>query len=237
MLSIDGLANIRDLGGLSRRHGGLTPSGVFLRSETLDRVSADGWQALHDHGVRTVIDLRRPDEVTGAVPAEITRVCVDLDGTDDTEFWAPYEADGRWSTPLYYLPHLRDLPHRLTAVLDAVAAADDGAVLFHCAAGWDRTGLVAAVLLRALDVTADDAAADYLGSFANAETMAALHERSFHVDERHQVLERFGHTAESAFREMYVGLDLHAWFDASAVAAPTRTAVTTWRGAANPGDA
>jgi protein-tyrosine phosphatase len=232
MLHIDGLANVRDLGGLDRTDGTFSPAGVFVRSERLERVDSDGWQALRAHGVRTVIDLRRSDERTGQIPASIKHVHVDLDGGDETDFWAEYEADGRWGTPLYYLAHLQTLPHQLTLVLNAIAAADEGAILFHCSAGWDRTGLVAAVLLRALDVTEDAAVADYLDSFANADAMAALHERSFAVEERQQILNRFGHTAESAFRDMYANLELDLWFSKSNVEPSTRVAIETWRGAA-----
>ncbi|UNK70309.1 tyrosine-protein phosphatase [Microbacterium sp. H1-D42] len=231
-IRIEGLANVRDLGGLRRKDGTLSPNGVFVRSERLERVDSDGWQALHEYGVRTVIDLRRPDERTGEIPASIKHVQVDLDGADEKDFWAEYEADGRWGTPLYYLAHVQTLPHRLALVLEEIATADEGAVLFHCSAGWDRTGLVAAVLLRALDVTEDAAAADYLRSFTNAKAMEALHERSFEVEERQQILGQFGHTAESAFRDMYTNLDLDLWFSRSTLGATTRAAVETWRGAA-----
>ncbi|HXH36793.1 MAG TPA: tyrosine-protein phosphatase [Plantibacter sp.] len=232
MLHIDGLANARDLGGLEREDGTFTPAGVFVRSERLDRVGSDGWRALHAYGIRTVIDLRRPEERTGQVPTTIRHVHIDLDGGDQTDFWAEYEADGRWGTPIYYLAHLQTLPHRLALLLKAITTADEGGILFHCSAGWDRTGLVAAVLLRALDVTEDAAVADYLHSFANADAMAALHERSFEVEERQQILNRFGHTAESAFRDMYANLDLEIWFRESNVEPSTRVAIKTWRGAA-----
>lgn len=232
-MDIAGLANARDLGGLKRSDGTLTPAGVFIRAEMPDRVDASGWDALHSYGVRTVIDLRRPDEVTGTVPPGIDHVRVDLDG-DESEFWREYESDGRWGTPLYYLAHLSALPHRLGAVLTAVREADDGVVLFHCAAGWDRTGLLAAVLLRALDVTEEAAVADYLLSFANAEEMAVLHERSFDVDERLLILERFGHTPESAFREAYANLDLGQWFEDAGIDRGTRASIETWRGSVCP---
>jgi protein-tyrosine phosphatase len=230
-LSIGGLANVRDLGGLRRADGGLTPGGVFVRAELLDQVDDGGWDALHGHGVRTVIDLRRPSEIAGATPAPVPVVNVDLDG-DERSFWEPIEADGRWGTPLYYLSHLHDLPHRLAGVLGTIAAADDGAVLFHCGAGWDRTGLVAAVLLKALEVTEDAAAEDYLASFENAAAMEALHGRSFEVRERLAILTRFGHTPESAFRAMYRELDLQAWFRHAEVDDRTRDSIATWRGAA-----
>lgn len=235
-LHINGLANARDLGGLEREDGSVTPMGVFVRAESLDRVGVQGWQALHAHGIRTVIDLRRPDERTGQVPATIKHILVDLDGDDETAFWAQYEKDGRWGTPLYYHPHLHHLPHRMAELLKAIAEVDDGAILFHCSAGWDRTGLVAAVLLRALNVTGDAAVADYLTSFTNADAMAALHERSFDAEERHQILDRFGHTAESAFRGMYASVDLDTWFNHATIEPDVRLAIETWRGAASPLD-
>ncbi|GAA1464543.1 tyrosine-protein phosphatase [Microbacterium thalassium] len=231
-LDIAGLANARDLGGLDRADGTTTPTGVFFRSEALDHVDDGGWARLRARGVATVIDLRRPEERTDDVPPDLDRITVDLDGGMNRRFWEPIEADGRWGTPLYYLDHLAQLPERMRSVLDAIASARDGAVLFHCGAGWDRTGFVSAVLLRALGVTTEAATADYLESFANAEAMEALRGRSSHVAERMAVLERFGHTPASAFVSIYEGIDVDAWFAAAEVADPARAAVRTWRGAA-----
>jgi hypothetical protein len=73
---------------------------------------------------------------------------VDHDGLEHTAFWADYWDDHLVGTPLYYLPHLRALPERTSAVLSAIATAPEGAVLFHCAGGRDRTGLACAFLLR-----------------------------------------------------------------------------------------
>ncbi|MDN3497510.1 tyrosine-protein phosphatase [Planococcus sp. APC 4015] len=228
-LSVDGLANARDLGGLERHDGSLTPAGVFIRAEVLDLLNDSGWAALRDHGVRTVIDLRRPDEAAGASPDDMLLVRVDLDG-DERDFWAPFEADGRWGTPLYYVAHLEELPHRLAHVLQAIASAPEGTVLFHCGAGWDRTGLVAAVLLKAVGVTEDAAVEDYLASFANADAMTALHGRSFDVDKRLGVLAAFGHTPDSAFRDMYRRLDVSEWLRHAGVDEDAARPILTWRG-------
>jgi len=229
VLSVDGLANARDLGGMERNDRSLTPEGVFVRAEMLDRLDESGWAVLRGHGVRTVIDLRRPEEATGAVPDDMLLVRIDLDG-DERDFWGPFEADGRWGTPLYYAAHLQQLPHRLAQVVQAIASAPGGAVLFHCGAGWDRTGLVAAFLLKAIGVSEDAAVADYLASFANADAMTALHGRSFDVEERHAVLAAFGHTPESAFREMYRHLDVDGWFRHAGIDEGAARSIVTWRG-------
>lgn len=228
-LAVQGLANARDLGGMQRIDGSLTPAAVFVRAEMLDRLNAPGWAALGELGVRTVIDLRRPEEATGAVPDDMLLLRVDLDG-DEREFWEPFETDGRWGTPLYYAAHLHQLPHRLAGVVQAIASAPEGAILFHCGAGWDRTGLVAAVLLKAIGVTEDAAAADYLASFANADAMTALHERSFDVDERRGVLAAFGHTPDSVFREMYRQLDVDEWIRHAGIDEDDARSIFTWRG-------
>lgn len=228
-LKVEGLVNARDLGGLGRADGSVTPSGVFFRSEAIDRITTAGWDELLSGGVRTIIDLRRPNERSGSVPQEIERIHVDLDG-DERDFWDPVEADGRWATPLYYPAHLAQLPHRMTSVLDAIAGAQEGAIVFHCLEGWDRTGFVSAMLLKSLDVTADAATSDYLRSFDNADALAEARGRPSLAPKRMQVLSSFGHTPDSAFRETYQGIDLDNWFDEAGVSPNTRRALHTWRG-------
>jgi len=230
-LDIPGLANARDLGGLQRPDGSLTPAGVFIRSDAPDLVSPDGWDRLRERGIATVLDLRRPEERTPGVPDDIDLVAVDLDG-EERDFWEPLEADGRWGTPLYYAPHLTDLPHRMAGVLQAIAAARPGGILFHCAAGWDRTGLVTMMLLRALDVTPEAARGDYAISFANATAMETLRRRSQHAEERLAVLTRFGHTPESAFADAYESLDLEEWSRSAGLTPGVLLALRTWRDSA-----
>lgn len=229
-LNIAGLANARDLGGLERRDGTATPFGVFLRSEALDLVTEAGWDDLRARGVATVIDLRRPDERTVDTPDDIDLVAIDLDG-DERSFWEPLEEDGRWGTPLYYPSHLAELPHRMHSALEVIAQARPGAVLFHCAAGWDRTGFVTALLLRVLDVTVEAASADYALSFENAAGMNAIRKRSSDAEGRRELLARHGHTPESAFASVYEELALEQWFAGAGVSPQTCDAIRTWRGA------
>ena len=49
----------------------------------------------------------------------------------------------------------------MAQVFHAIAAAPEGAVLFHCALGKDRTGIVAAMLLSLAEVDRLDIIADY----------------------------------------------------------------------------
>jgi protein-tyrosine phosphatase len=59
-----------------------------------------------------------------------------------------------------YLFVVNTRPHAFRDVFNAIAESE-GTVLFHCFAGKDRTGLVAAMLLSLAGVEDDDIGADY----------------------------------------------------------------------------
>lgn len=96
-IAVDGLANARDLGGLRRRDGSLTPRGVFYRSENVDRVTQAGWEQVRAAGIRTIVDLRQPGERaadTGSRPDWVATRQVDLDGLENHSFWKDYWDNG-----------------------------------------------------------------------------------------------------------------------------------------------
>ena len=231
VLRVEGLHNVRDLGGRPRRGGGTTPTGVFVRSERPDQVREAGWEALRAHGVRTVVDLRQDVERAShraAVPEGIADLHIDHDGLEHTAFWADYWDNHLVGTPLYYLPHLEALPERTVAVLSAIATAPQGAVLFHCAGGRDRTGIVAAILLTLADVEEDAVVADYLETIANAEALAIGQGRPSNEPAVAALLESRGTTSEEAFRAFLAGLDVEALL--ARTPADQAAVLRTWRG-------
>lgn len=160
--------NARDLGGLPLAAGGTTKPNALVRSDSADRLTPAGWQALLDHGVRTVIDLRNDDERApiDARPPSITTLVLPHDGLEEhPDFWATWWDDPRFATPLYFAPHLARFPHRSARVLHAIAHARPGGVLVHCQGGRDRTGLIAMLTLATVGVTPDAIADDYARSF------------------------------------------------------------------------
>ncbi|PCN48919.1 tyrosine protein phosphatase [Curtobacterium sp. 'Ferrero'] len=211
-LHAEGLFNARDLGGLAVRGGGTTPRGRIFRSEGIDRLTPSGWQALRDAGIRTVVDLRAPSERardTGARPGWLTTVAVDHDGLDDDPgFWSAYWETGLVGTPLYYGPHLEQLPERTGQALRAIADAPAGAVLFHCAGGRDRTGIVALALLAVADVEPEAIVADHLRTVDAAPALFA----SIGVPDPEERIEALcaehGTTVEGAFRAVVDGFDV-----------------------------
>lgn len=170
-LTWDGCVNVRDLGGIPTEDGGRTRTGAVIRSDNLGALSADGWRAFADHGVTRVVDLRWPEERAEDPPrdadVEVVHVSVlgpSLDGergylkeldarVDAVEDIADHYA---WS----YVDFLERNRSRFGEAFAAVADAD-GPVVIHCMGGKDRTGLVAAILLRLAGVSLDEIGADY----------------------------------------------------------------------------
>ena len=132
--------------------------------------------------MRTVIDLREPDERTE--PGEgVDTIHVPLDRIDeDPEFWDDWMHGPQFGTPLYYGPFVSRFPERIEEVLDAIEGARPGGVLFHCVGGRDRTGMVAIAALAAVGVEPEAIAADYERGAARAHTHDPVLER--HLSER-----------------------------------------------------
>jgi protein-tyrosine phosphatase len=161
-LSWDGCVNARDLGGL-----GQVRPGAVVRMEEPRRLTGAGWAAAWAYGVRTFVDLRDPDEYEPELaprPAGITTVRLPLDpvGTPFYEHWAKID---NLASPLYFPAMLAEYPERLAAAARAIANAAPGCVVFHCAAGKDRTGLLALVLLTLAGAAPEEIIADYLLSY------------------------------------------------------------------------
>jgi protein tyrosine/serine phosphatase len=165
----------RDLGGIRTTDGRTIRPGALVRARSLDALGDDDWAQLRDLGVRTLIDLRNDDERASAPsPAGITALHLPLDGIDDREFWDEWASDWRFGTPVYYAPHIGRFPERSVAVLEAIAHARPGGVLFHCMGGRDRTGMIAMLVLALVGVAAEDIAADYELSATDPEIAAGL---------------------------------------------------------------
>jgi protein-tyrosine phosphatase len=158
-LSWDGCVNARDLGGL-----GQVRPGAVVRMEAPRRLGEAGWAAAWAYGVRTVVDLRdagecEPDRAPRPEGLMTVRVPLDPVGTPFYEHWKEID---NLSSPLYYPGMLAEHPERVIAAVRAIAGATPGCVVFHCAGGKDRTGLLALVLLTLAGATPEEIIADYL---------------------------------------------------------------------------
>ena len=148
----------------------MTRRGALVRSETLDRLTPAGWEALRTHGVRTIIDLRNDDERV-ANSGEVETIHIPIDRLEeDPDFWDEWMHGPQFATPLYYGPFMERFPDAIDEVLDAIEQAPPGGVLFHCVGGRDRTGLVAIAALTAAGVTPEVIADDYALAAERAPT-------------------------------------------------------------------
>ena len=212
-LDWEGCFNVRDLGGLPTLGGRKTPWGALVRADALDDLSAAGWSAVVEHGVRTVIDLRNEDELGGDAapgPGSVTTVHIPLDVSEDREFWSVWENGPEFATPLYYRPHLDRFPERSAAVVAAIARAQPGGVAFHCGGGRDRAGQVAMLLLALAGVPADAIAADYALSFERLPARYAARGEEDQGSSLRAFLEERGTTAEALVVELLGELDVEA---------------------------
>ena len=169
----DACYNARDLGGYATTDGGGTRWGAFVRADNLCRLTPAGQNALLEYGVRTVIDLRRSSELQidpdpfaeqSGDPRWPRYMNLPLGLGADRAAIAAVAAAGRSpeaSMEALFRLVLDGYWRGIAGVMAAIAAAPDGAVLFHCHAGKDRTGLVAALLLALAGVPAPMIAEDY----------------------------------------------------------------------------
>jgi protein-tyrosine phosphatase len=190
-LDWEGCFNVRDLGGLPAAGGRETRGGAIVRADSLSTLTPRGWKQLTDHGVRTVVDLRNPDEWgedAAPRPASVTTIRVPLDEISDREFWAgEWENGPQFATPLYYGPHLGRFPAKSAEVIATIANAEPGGVAFHCAGGRDRSGQIAMLVLALAGVDPRTIAADYELS---AERLPALY-RARGEEDQGPVVESF----------------------------------------------
>ncbi len=142
--------NVRSLGGYPIGQGDTTTA-VFLRGDCLCTMDACDVKTLLDMGVRTVVDLRGDLELEQIPDAFAKRedgqyVHIPLMSDPGGQPALP-DMQG-FSMDRLYINLLDHAGERLLLVFRALAeGARRGKVLFHCAAGKDRTGLVAALLL------------------------------------------------------------------------------------------
>ena len=173
--------NIRDLGVYRTRDGRPLRSGVFFRADNLGRLDADGTAKLRDLGVKTVVDLRTANEISESPnPFErdpsVTFHGIDMVGDShdiiargdtiesvnhDKRLPNGYFFDPVGRIATIYRAMLDHQGARVHEIITALAAETDGVALFHCMAGQDRTGIIAAFLLAIVDVSDEVIVADY----------------------------------------------------------------------------
>jgi protein tyrosine/serine phosphatase len=204
-LAWEGCVNVRDLGGLPTEDGRRTRLGGVVRSDNVRRLTDEGWRALAEHGVQRIVDLRFPEELAEDRPrdVEIDVVHVSVLGAEfDPEYVKELDAHlaandvadhYAWS----YVEFLERYRERFGQAFAAIADAD-GTVVVHCFAGKDRTGLVAAILLRLAGVDHGTIGADYALTADNLRARWQVWLREARDEEERAKLEKLQHTPADA---------------------------------------
>ncbi|UZX04399.1 tyrosine-protein phosphatase [Arthrobacter sp. CDRTa11] len=170
-------------------------AGSVYRMGRREWLTEAGWRQAYDDGVRTVIDLRNSHEArrrdTDPVLVEtawsgVAVVSTPTEEPDDprlTSVCGPYIKD-----PAHYLHNVRLYPEKFVAIFRAIAESlPTGGVVIHCAAGRDRSGMVAAMLQDLAGDTDQQIAAGYQqaarGINERYRTHGPPHDRERYIEE------------------------------------------------------
>jgi protein-tyrosine phosphatase len=169
MVELEGATNMRDLGGYKTTDGRTVKRGLIYRSGSLTGLTEHDKKTLATLGVKVVCDLRSVKEATDAPDILLAEVAYhNLPINDDTPTW------DRLRTLLWGRPSLTEHVQKLYTdllidrnahifgqTLHVLAQENNYPAIFHCAAGKDRTGIVAALLLLTLGIPEEVVIADY----------------------------------------------------------------------------
>lgn len=166
LVPLEAVHNFRDIGGYLGQSGLSVKMGVLYRADGLYRLTASDIEVIRALGVQTVIDLRSAEELhnVGTFPQDAIEVNFHhvpiIDSTwqqsdvpdfdEDTDFlmWA-------------YTQMLSEGAAQFQRAFSIISDWPQMPLVYHCAAGKDRTGLLTMLLLGVLGVDDDVIVRDY----------------------------------------------------------------------------
>jgi len=175
------LYNFRDLGGLRAANGKTIRKNRLLRAAEPTDLTAEDITRLVDCGLVQIIDFRNPWEIEIAPVTKIDGASyhifeINKDRVhkhDSLEQWYtnlnPANAETSMTDGYRAYVTMQSARTAIGDFVRACAAKTEGATLFHCHAGKDRTGFAAAVILRLLGVSDEDIFEDYLRTLEDVE--------------------------------------------------------------------
>jgi protein tyrosine/serine phosphatase len=176
ILPLEGVDNFRDYGDYRTAAGRHIHPGRLYRSANHAMATDADLDAIADLGLAVLVDLRRAEERNRAPnrrPSACAAVVIsnDIDESpNDPDPWMTFLKSSDLTAAsfrAYLMTYYREAPFKarhvdLFARYFRALAEAEGPVLIHCAAGKDRTGLLAALTHHLVGVHADDITEDYL---------------------------------------------------------------------------
>ena len=188
-IPVNGIINARDLGGYIMQDGRRLRDGAFIRAAHLADATDEDLQYLSSIPIAKVIDFRKDIEMNGKtdrmVPgAEYIRLEIDASGkivsqaTEDEKrlftgskqfdvkkfmVMAAFNPMAQKIAQLMY-PNLTNDPEcqkQFSLFFRLILETENGAILYHCTQGKDRTGFASALILAALGADRDTIVADF----------------------------------------------------------------------------
>lgn len=168
------IMNCRELGGICNKKGQQIKAKKLIRSSQLINLNQEDRQLLTEtYHLRQIVDLRTEREILQAPDPILPGASyVRLDLLDQIEAkWTRFAEFLRLTSPAavedYYLTSYQQMilhpvaQSKWRKFFTLAAETEEGAFLFHCFAGKDRTGLAAALLLALLEVEQETIFEDY----------------------------------------------------------------------------
>lgn len=177
-LEIKNIFNIRDLGGLRNKEHKIIKNKLIIRSSALDKLDNEDIKVLkEEYNLKKIIDLRVNDEanrnkdisIKGVDYLNISILPNRTPGISKEE-----KVDKLPSLAETYKTFVLDkyCEEAFSKALNIIINNRDGAILYHCSAGKDRTGILTAYILYLLDVDEKLIKQDYLLSNIHNRTYA-----------------------------------------------------------------
>ncbi len=184
LVRLDAVHNFRDMGGYPTVDGRTTTWGRLFRADGLYRLTGADLDVVRELGLQTVIDLRTHAELEERGTFPVDRHPVQFRHVSViTETWTAEDAEGEDDPADFleraYLSILEEGEQRLAEAFMMLCEPGALPAVFHCAAGKDRTGMLAMMLLGSLGVLDEYIVADYALTAEGMERMRVWAEREF----------------------------------------------------------
>ncbi|MCI5839820.1 MAG: tyrosine-protein phosphatase [Peptoniphilaceae bacterium] len=161
-IPVKSVKNIRDLGGIITKDFKITKYGKFIRSANLSKILDEDIQFLKKYGVKSILDLRRKEEVEKSYVKKIKQhfnyYNISLFNDEFSDEVVEDIIYGKIDVSEKYIDALHDYKV-IKKILNLIINSES--VLFHCFEGKDRTGIVSMLLLGISNVSNDKIIANY----------------------------------------------------------------------------
>ncbi|KPI37822.1 Tyrosine-protein phosphatase [Cyphellophora attinorum] len=190
--------------------------GYAYRSGSLENITDNDKQALLDLGIKTIFDLRSLKETSSNPEPEIKGVKVLwVPSTDDNETTAAVQQQRQDPKNFTFLNMYMDLlsTHRdaYRSVLEHVRDHPDDPFLFHCTAGKDRTGVLAALLLSLAGADTSTIDRDYaytrIGIEPARDFLTAKLMKGQQIDVNNPIMRRYAEIPINAMQQLLEAIE------------------------------